>query len=248
MAYFRETLSRVSCGVRQGDMDKQVLEAEVRKITGRKVKNLRKEGILPANVFGKKIKSQSLQVKLDDFSKIFKKVGETGLVTLVVKGMKEEKPVLISNIQKNPLTDLPIHIDFHQVDLREKVEAEVAVEIVGESLVEKQGLGTVVLHVDEVQVEALPTDLPEKFEIDASSLTEVDQTVLAKDLQFDKAKVELKIDPETIIVKVEPPQKVEEVVPPPVEAPAEEEAEGPELVEGAAPAEEEAPKDEAPKS
>lgn len=194
-------------------MDKQILEAQVREITGRKVKNLRKKGILPANVFGRKIKSQALQVKLDDFTKIFKKVGETGLLTLTVKGVGE-KPVLISNIQKDPLTDLPIHVDFRQVDLKEKVEAEVAVEIVGESPIEKQGLGTVVLHFDEVKVEALPADLPEKFEIDASSLTEVDQTVLAKDLKFDKAKVELKIDPETIIVKVEPPQKAEEVVPP----------------------------------
>jgi large subunit ribosomal protein L25 len=238
-------------------MDKQILEVQTRKTLGRKVKSLRKEGILPANVFGKKIKSLSLQVKLDDFIKVFKKVGETGLVTLAVKGGKGERPVLVANIQKDPLTDLPIHIDFHQVDLKEKVEAEVAVELIGESPIEKQGLGTVVLHVDEVKVEALPADLPEKFEIDASALTEVDQTVFAKDLKFDKKKVELKIDPKTIIVKVEPPQKEEVVTPPPA---AEVPVEGAEPVEGkegeeAKPAEEapteekkEEPKDEAPKS
>lgn len=201
-------------------MDKQTLLAEKRTTVGRKVKKLRLQGILPANVFGKNVKSQSLQVKLADFAQTFKKVGETGLVTLMIKGTKDEKPVLVSNIQKDPRTDLPIHIDFRQVDLKEKVEADVAVEIVGESPVEKQGIGTVVLYIDEVKVEALPTDLPDKFEVDASSLTEVDQTVMAKDLNFDKKKVELKIDPETIVVKVEPPQK-EEVVETPVVAPAE---------------------------
>lgn len=239
-------------------MDKQTLEAQVRKITGRKVKTLRKEGILPANVFGKKTKSQSLQLKLSDFSKIYQKVGETGLVLLMIG--KEEKPVLIANVQKDPLSDLPIHVDFHQVDLKEKVEAGVAVEVVGESPVEKQSLGTVVLHLDEVKVEALPGDLPEKFEINAANLTKVDQVILAKDLDFAKDKVELKIDPETIIVKVEPPQKVEEVAPTPTPAeeavpaegeavPAEGEAEGPAApvateatAKGEAPAGEETPK------
>jgi len=225
-------------------MDKQILEAQVRKIIGRKVKTLRKEGILPANVFGKKAKSQSLQIKLTDFSKIYQRVGETGLVTLMIG--KEEKPVLVVNVQKDPLSDLPIHVDFHQVDLKEKVEADVAVEVIGESPVEKQSLGTVVLHVDEVKVEALPADLPEKFEIDATKLTEVDMTVLAKELPFNKDKVELKIDPETIIVKVEPPQKVEEVVPAPAaaEAPAGEEGEVPAEGEEGKPAESEKPAEE----
>ena len=193
------------------------LKADKRKITGRKVKILRKKGILPANVFGKKIKSLALQVKLADFVDVFKKAGETGIVYL------NEKPVLISNIQKNPVSGLPIHIDFHQIDLKEKVEADVPVEVVGESSTEKQGMGTVVQYVHEVSVEALPTDLPEKFEIDASTLVEVDQAVYVKDLKVDRAKVEIKLDAETILVKVEPPQKekvVEAPVPETVEAEA----------------------------
>ena len=94
-------------------MDKLTLKADKRKITGRKVKILRKKGILPANVFGKKIKSLALQVKLADFVDGFKKAGETGIVYL------NEKPVLISNILKNPVSGLPIHIDFHQIVLKE---------------------------------------------------------------------------------------------------------------------------------
>lgn len=215
-------------------MQKRELKAEPRKLTGRKVKNLRKEGILPGNVFGKKIKSESVQVSLKDFEKTFKEVGETGLVTLLVG--KSEKPVLIHNLQVNPVTDEPVHVDFLQVDLKEKVEAEVPVELTGESPVEKQSVGTVVQYINEIKVEALPGDLPEKFVVDVGNLAEVDQAVFVKDLKVDKSKVEVKNDAEEIVVKVEPPQKIEEVVAP---APAEGEvpAEGEAVPEGGEPIE-----------
>lgn len=225
-------------------MDKKVLNAEVRKITGRKVKNLRKEGILPANVSGKKIKSESLQVDLKDFEKVYKEVGETGLLTLQVG--KDDKPVLIHNLQVDPVSDAPLHVDFLQVDLKEKVEAEVPVELIGESPAEKQSLGTVVQYVNEIKVEALPMDLPEKFMIDVSELAEVDQAVYVKDLKIDRSKVEVKNDPEEIVVKVEPPQK-EEVVIAPVPAEGEVPAEGAVPAEGETPAEGQVPQGETPK-
>ena len=181
-------------------MQKKELKAEIRKVSGRKVKNLRKEGILPGNISGKKIKSEAIQVVLKDFEKVYKEVGETGLVTLLVG--KEEKPVLIHNLQVNPVSDAPVHVDFLQVDLKEKVEADVPVELTGESPAEKQGIGTVVQYINEIKVEALPTDLPEKFTLDASLLAEVDQAVFVKDLKVDREKVEIKNDPEEIVVKV----------------------------------------------
>lgn len=194
-------------------MNKKVLNADLRKITGRKVKKLRQEGLLPANVFGKKIKSESIQVIDKDFKVIYKEVGDTGLITLTVG--KDEKPVLVHDVQVNPMTDEVIHVNFLQVDLKEKVEAEVPVELIGESPVEKQSLGTVVQYVNEIKVEALPTDLPEKFVVDTSELSEVDQAIYVKDLKVDRSKVEIKNDADEIVVKVEPPQKEEvvEVVP-----------------------------------
>lgn len=200
-------------------MRKTILKAENRTIEGRKVKKLRKEGNLPGNIYGKKIKSQSVQVNLKDFEKVYKEVGETGLLALTVGG--EEKPVLIHNLQLNPATDQPIHVDFLQVDLKEKVEADIPVELTGESPAEKQAIGTVVQYINEIKAEALPADLPEKFIVDASTLAEVDQSVLVKDLKYDKSKVEIKGDLDAIVAKVEPPQK-EEVVEAP--APAEGEA------------------------
>ncbi len=200
-------------------MSKQTLKAEARKLVGRKVKNLRKEGILPANIYGKKVKSQSVQVNLKEFESVYKEAGETGLVELQVGS--ETKPVLIHGIQLNAKTDLPMHVDFLQVDLKAKVSAQVPVELVGESPAEKQGIGTVVQQLNEIEVEALPTDLPEKFEINVESLSEVDEAIYVKDIKIDKEKVEIKADLEAIVVKVEPPQK-EEVVEAP--APAEGEA------------------------
>jgi large subunit ribosomal protein L25 len=227
-------------------MAKTILRAEKRKIEGRKVKNLRKEGILPGNVYGKKIKSQAVQVGLKDFEKIYKEVGETGLLMLGIGD--EEKPVLIHNLQLNPVSDAPIHVDFLQVDLKEKVEADIPVELAGESPAEKQAIGTVVQYINEIKVEALPTDLPEKFEVDVSSLSEVDQAITVKDLNYDKSKVEVEATPGEIVVKVEPPQKEEipEAPPAPVEGevPAEEEEEAP--TEGQ-PVEEEKAPEEAPK-
>lgn len=204
-------------------MDKLILKAEKRKVIGRKVSKLRRGGVVPANIYGKKVKSLAIQTSLNEFEKVFKKVGETGLVELQING--DKRPVLVHNIQLDPLTDVILHVDFLQVDLKEKVIAKVPVEVVGESPAEKQGLGTVVQYIDEIEVEALPQDLPEKFEIDRANLTEVDQLIAVKDLPIDKQKVEVKADLEQILVKVEPPRKEEEVPVPAAEV-AEVPAEG----------------------
>lgn len=194
-------------------MEKLVLKAEKRGLVGRKVKALRRGGILPANVYGKKIDSYAVQVNLNEFLKVYQKAGETGLIELQVNG--DKVPTLIHNLQLDPISDLPLHGDFLQVNLKEKVVAQVPVELMGTSPAEKQGVGTVVQYIDEIEVEALPTDLPDKFEVDATTLEGVDAMVQVKDLKIaDKDKIEIKEDPEAILVKVEPLRE-EEVAPPP---------------------------------
>ncbi|MDP1710165.1 MAG: 50S ribosomal protein L25 [bacterium] len=205
-------------------MNKTILKAEIRELTGRKVKRLRTQGILPANISGKKVKSLGVQVNLKEFEAVYKDAGETGLVDLKVGS--ETRPVLIHNLQLNPKSDVPVHVDFLQVDLKEKVTAEVPVELIGESPVTKQGIGTVVQQINEIEVEALPADLPEKFEVNIEELIEVDQAIYVKDLKYDKAKVEIKDDLDAIVAKVEPPQKEEVVEVAPVVAEGEVPAEG----------------------
>lgn len=209
-----------------GNMQKQVLKAKKRKILGRKVKNLRKEGILPANVYGKGVKSLAIEVLAADFKKTFKEAGETSLIELQIA--KQKKPVLINNVHKDPVTNLPLHIDFHQVNLKEEVTVGVQIELVGDSPAEKQGLGTIVQYLDEVEVKALPANLPEKFQLDISGLDEVEKALHVKDLSVGK-KVKVDADPEEVVVKVEPLRKEEEVAPPTEEA-----VEGEEAKEGEA--------------
>lgn len=189
-------------------MSDLTIKAIKRKELGRKVKRLRKEGLLPANIYGKKVKSQAISVKLQDFEKLFSKAGETSVVELVVDG--KIRPTLIHDMQKDPLTELPIHVDFLQVDFKEKVTAQIPVELAGESPAEKQGLGTVVQYVDEVEVEALPGNLPESFEINVSILKEVDDQIQVKDIKVDKEKVKIQGDKKQVIAKVEPPREEKE--------------------------------------
>lgn len=197
------------------------LSAKKRDLFGRKVKRLRNEGLIPANIFGKKVKSEAITVNSKEFREVFEKSGETQIIDL------DGRPVLVSNLQVDPVTSDYVHIDFRQVDLSEKITANVPVEVVGESPAEKQSIGTVVQQLNEIEVEALPADLPEKIEVDSSVLVEVDQTIYVKDLKIGN-KVTIKTDLESIVVKVEPPVKEEvvEVAPTPVE--------GDQPVEGAA--------------
>ncbi len=202
------------------------LKAEKREVLGRKIKQLRRSGVLPGNVYGKDIKSFAVQVSLRDFEKLYDEVGETGLIALSVDG--KDHPVLVHNVSRHPLNSSPLHVDFHEVDLKEKVRATVQIEFEGEAPAEKEGVGVVVPQMREIEVEALPTDLPENIIVDISGLTEVDQAIHVKDLKVDRSKVELmEEDPERIVVSVAAPQKEEEP-----EAPAEGEG-----AEGEAPAE-----------
>lgn len=191
-------------------MAAQTLNAKKRELVGRRVKQLRREGVLPANIYGKKAKSQAIQVSLADFIKVYKKVGETGIVDLTVDSKK--KPALIHSVQLDPVSDNFIHADFLQVNLKEKVTAQVPVELTSASPGEKEGKGIVVQQIDEVEVEALPTNLPEKFEVDLSKLKEVDDAVFIKDISYDKEKVKIESDANRLIVKLEPLRK-EEVEP-----------------------------------
>lgn len=201
-------------------MKKPRLEVQKRKIFGRKVKKLRAEGILPANFYGKKIKSTAVQVDLGDFEKVYKEAGETGVVDLKVKEEKKTRPVLIHNLQLDPITDLPLHADFHQVSLKEKTTVEVPVELVGKAPAEKEGIGILVTLRDSLEVEALPGDFPEKLEVAISQMEKVDDVVRVKDIKIPK-KVKILASENEIVAKIERPAKEE--IPPVEEKPKEEE-------------------------
>ena len=142
-------------------MKRESLTAEKRTVAGKKVKKLRKEGILPANIYGKNFASEQVQLPLKDFVEVFDKVHETGLVDLLVG--KETYPVLIHNVQIHPLDYTPIHADFYKVNLKEKVKTAIPVVSIGEAKAVTDKVGVLLQTLNEIEVEALPTDLPEHF-------------------------------------------------------------------------------------
>lgn len=185
-------------------MEKILLLAQGRNILGKKVKNLRKKGQIPGHVFGNKIATENISVLLNDFLLIYNQAGETGLIDLKI-GEEKIRPVLIREVQYDPVKRGPLHIDFYQVDLKQKVQVPVPIELIGEEP-EKVHLGEVVIlqTLNEVQMEALPTDLIEKIEVDISKLINIDDAITIDQLNYDKSKIALLAEPEEIVVKLAP--------------------------------------------
>jgi len=221
--------------------DKIKLKVTKRKITGRKVKQLRREGILPANIYGKDVKSLAVELPTKDFKQVFQKAGETSIIEITVDKETKTRPVLVHNIHLHPVTDEFLHADFHQVDLTKKVTVDIPIELLGIAPAVSKG-GILLQVMDEVEVEALPTDLPDKFEIDISKLEEIGQAISLKELKIAKKVKLIKDNLDELIVKIEEPTKEEEK---PVE---EEPVEGEEVKEGEEPVEgEEVKEGEEPK-
>ena len=161
-------------------MKKYTLIGKIRADTGRKVKNLRLKGTLPANVYGKGLESLSLEVDALAFKAIFAHAGETGVIELTVDSTV--KPVLIHNIQRDPVSADILHVEFYQVDLKQKVKTNVPLIFVGEAPTVVSKTAVLLTLLSEVEVEALPAELPEKIEVDVSVLTDLNQEVLVSDL------------------------------------------------------------------
>lgn len=196
-------------------MAKITLSIEPRTITGKKVGQLRKQGIIPSNIFGGKIKSAAVQVKKTAFAPVWQQAGETQIVYLELGDEKETRPTLISNVQRNPVSDEVIHVDFRQVDLKEKITANIPVEVIGESPAVKDFQAAIITSLAEIEVEALPTDLPENIQVDISVLKNIGDVVKVVDLPIDRTKIEVKDDPESVVVSAAAQQAEEVIAPPP---------------------------------
>src|SRR3989339_704341 len=122
------------------------IAADKRTVVGKKVSSLRKQGLIPANIYGEDFKSASITIKLVDFVKLYRAAGETNAIN--IKLDKESIPVLIHQIQYHPVNDKILHIDFRKVNLLKAIETEVPVKIVGESAAIKSNQGVLLLLAD----------------------------------------------------------------------------------------------------
>jgi large subunit ribosomal protein L25 len=168
---------------------------------GRKVRHLRRAGKLPGTVYGKGIESASVTLAADTFAKVYSETGETGLIELQID--KEVRPVLVHSVQKDPVNNVILHVEFHQVDLKEKVHAKVPVELAGEAPAVAQKLGVLLTVLNDIEVEALPAELPEKITVDVSKLAEVDQEVKVGDIAMASG-ITVLTDAGLTVVKVGP--------------------------------------------
>mgnify|MGYP001583309998 CR=1 FL=1 len=194
------------------------ITAQKRDIQGKKVKNLRKQGFLPAVVYGGGKSAESITVKESEFLKLWKSAGESTVVELDIGD--EKKNVLIHDVDIDPVKDNPIHVDFYAVDMTKKIHVDVALEFIGESDAVKVG-GILVKVLHALKVEALPNDLPHSISIDISKLKAAGDSITVKSVKISKG-VKVLDNPEETVVMVEALRAEEEVK-------AEETAEAPSL-------------------
>jgi large subunit ribosomal protein L25 len=186
------------------------LKAEKRTILGGKTAKLREKGFVPAELYGRLTDNIHLTVAENDFRKVFAEAGESTIVELDVSG--EKYPVLIADIQRDPLQDRFLAVDFYRVRMDEKIAAPVEIELVGEAPALKEKGRMLVRAMDEVEVEALPANLPHRLEVDIGGLTEIGQSVFVKDI-LTKGDFRVLVEPETVIATISEIKEEEEVKP-----------------------------------
>ncbi len=222
---------------RRGDVGgtyRMQLNASTRQIVGKRSRRLHREGKLAAVVYGHAAAATPLVLDRLEFQKVFVKSGRTHLLDLVVDGSRTEK-VLIREIQTHPRRLGPIHVDFYQVNLEEKIRVEVPIHLIGESAAVKRGDADVLQPIHALEVECLPTEIPAEFEVDLTPLAEIDDGLRVSELAVPKG-ITILADPEELVVKIVHKRelKIEEEVP---AAEAEVLAEGEEAPAEGAPAE-----------
>ncbi len=183
--------------------------AKEREITGKKVKKLRKNGEIPAVIYGRGQKPQSLTLNSIEFSKIYGEAGSSSLIDLSISDKPAVK-VLSHEPDLNPVTGASIHVDFYRVRMDEKIKTEIPLEFIGESEAVTQLDGSLVTNRDNVEVECLPADLIPNIEVDISTLKTFEDSICVKDLKVPTA-LEVITDAEEVVASVEEPRSEEEL-------------------------------------
>ncbi len=185
------------------------LKASVRDKFGKKLATSRKEGQLPAILYGNKKDNQPLMLNAQDFNRVFASAGHSTLVDLSV-GDGQPENVLIQEVNIDPVTGQVIHVDLYRVDMNKTIRTEVPLHFVGEAPAVFQDEGSLLKNIEEVEVETLPAKLPANIEVDISGLDDFSKAIHVSDLKVPEG-VEILVDGEEMVCKVEPPRSEEEI-------------------------------------
>lgn len=176
------------------------LKAAPRSVLGKKVSRLRRQGLTPANIYGHNVPSVAIQIATDDLRHVLREAGRNDIVYLRLDG-GEPRPTFVRDVQRNPVSDAILHVDFLQISLKEKVRLDVPIHLTGEAGA-VENLGGILVHgVDHVTVEALPTEVPSYLEADVSALDEFERSIHVSDLKPPPG-VTILTDPDLVVAKV----------------------------------------------
>jgi large subunit ribosomal protein L25 len=191
-------------------MEEVVFLANRREVTGKKVKLLRRDGMLPAVVYGHNIEPISITLDMRDAIRTLDSISPSALVVLDIEGDKHY--TLVRDKQRNPVRRSIIHVDFQAVSLTETVRADVNINIIGEAPAVETYLAIVVPSLEQLSIECLPTNLPDKIDVDISGLSEIGDSILVGDLTVPEG-IDVMNDLEDVVVVViaQAAEEVEEV-------------------------------------
>lgn len=182
-------------------MDQIELEITKREVVGKKVRFLRRQGIIPVHLFGHGIESMALQCDTAKLQQVLTEAGEARVISLKLDKEKKPRSVLVREVQVDSLKGGLLHVDFYQVKMAEEVKVEVPVTLVGEAPALEVRANMLRQELDTLTVECLPAKIPANVELDISSLTEAGQIVRVKDIELEKG-VTILNDPELVVVKI----------------------------------------------
>jgi len=207
-------------------MEEILLTAEPREVIGKQVKRLRREGLIPVTLYGRRVEPLSLQIHERALAAVLAEAGMSGLVDLKVEGESQARKVLVRDIQRDVVSRELLHADLYAVVMTEKITTELPIVLTSESPAVKDGMGILVQELMVLNVECLPGDLIPQVEVDLASLAEVHDSVAVGDLELGDA-IEILDGVDEVIVRIVPlaAEEVEEEVEE-LEEIAAEEAEG----------------------
>jgi large subunit ribosomal protein L25 len=178
------------------------LELSPREVLGKKVKRLRQQGVIPVHLYGPGVDSQPLQCETTKLVDVLVRAGGNTAVTVTVQGGQETHLAFAREIQWDPRRDDILHVDFLAVDASRPVSAQVPITLIGESPGARTAGGTVMQQLRDLNVEALPLEVPRELELDLTMLTEPDGVLRAADIVI-PGNVTLLTDPEDVVVRIE---------------------------------------------
>jgi large subunit ribosomal protein L25 len=189
--------------------DTTVLEIAPRTELRKQNRSLRARGEVPGVIYGHRVDPVSVALPRREFERAFHKVGRTQLLDLKMDGEGGSRKVLVREVQYDPRANVVLHVDFYQVNLKEKITADVPVVLVGESPAVQRRDGELQQNVNSLRVSCLPADIPEHIEVDVSGLEAVDDSIRVGQLNV-PPECDVLNDPEELVVKISVIREVEE--------------------------------------